>query len=348
VLAAICALWLKHRLFGSYTFSDICIPLILFIPSQYETLFVTVNLSHGSMPLILILLYCLGWTVPTPLLRCSLILLINFLAIYTGFGIFLGIITPIALAADYYWNQRHLKAAKYYLAASLVLSIASFGSFFIQYTFATAVDCSPNIFKAPWVYTQFVCLIFANSLGARGIETFHVMVGVILVLAMLAALVMIGRNFIMKEEKRGPRDIIIAILILYCILFSLNTAYGRSCVGLEAAPESRYIIYMGLGLLGLYFYLLTIRKTELGLILLVVLTISLIGTIPIRSLDERAMEAYSFLKTKWRQCYLDISDIDQCNQLVGEGVYPDPERTHLKAKLDFLKQTKQNLYSDVP
>jgi hypothetical protein len=125
VLAAIFALWLKRRLFGALTFSDICIPSIFFVPNQFETLFIAATLSHGPVPLVLILLYCLSWTISKPLLRYSFVLLTNFLTIYTGFGLFLGIITPIALGADYYWNQRHLKTGKFYLIASLILSLAS-------------------------------------------------------------------------------------------------------------------------------------------------------------------------------------------------------------------------------
>jgi hypothetical protein len=348
VLAGICALWLKRRLFGAFSVSDVCIPLIFFIPSQYETLYMTANLSHGPVPLVLILLYCLSWTIPKPLPRYSFVLLINFLAIYTGFGIFLGIITPMALAADYYLNQRHLNAGKFYLFASMVVSLASLGSFFVQYNFLTAADCSPNLFESPSDCAKFLCLIFANFLGAKGTGDFQIAVGAALVIAMAAALVMIGRSYLRKGQMHGPRNMIAAILILYCFLFSMNTAYGRSCVGLYAAQASRYVIYMGLGLLGLYFYFLTIRKTELGLLLLILLTVSLIGTIPIRDMDEKWMINYSTIKQNWKQCYLDTSDIDQCDQWVGTGVYPDPERTHLKAKLDYLKQTKQNLFSDTP
>jgi hypothetical protein len=348
VLAGICALWLKHRLFGAFSFSDICIPLIFFVPSQFETLFFAANLSHGPVPLVLILLYCLSWTIPKPLPRYSLVLLINYLTIYTGFGIFLGIITPMALVADYYLNQRHLKTGKFYLLASLAISLASFGSFFVQYTYLTAAGCSPNLFQSPLEYIKFLCLMFANSLGARGVDDFQIVVGAALIFAMGIAFLMICRNFILKGQTHGMRNMIAAILVLYCLLFGVNAAYGRSCIGVNAAQISRYVIYMGLGLLGLYFHFLTIRKTKLGLFFLILLTVTLIGTIPIRNIEEKTMIGYSTIKQRWRQCYLEISDVDQCDQLVGARVYPDPERTHLKDKLDFLKQTKQNLYADAP
>jgi hypothetical protein len=348
VLAAICALWLKRRLFGAFTISDICIPLIFFVPGQFETLFITANLAHGPMPLLLILLYCLSWTIPKPLPRYGFVLLINFLTIYTGFGIFLGIITPMAIATDYYLYLRPLKTGKLYLSASLALSLASLGSFFVQYTYNSAVDCSPDFFTSPLRYAHFICVMFANSLGIKGAGTFQTLSGAALILAMGLMLVMIVRSIILAKNMQGRRGLVAAILVVYCLLFCMNTAYGRSCLGVESAQNSRYIIYMGMGLLGLYFYCLMIRETPAGVLFLTLMAIALIATVPIRDEDEITMTAYRTLKQRWKQCYLEISDINQCNRLAGFSIYPDPERTHLKAKLDYLKQTKQNLYSDVP
>jgi hypothetical protein len=358
VLAAICALWLKRRLFGAFDFSDVCIPLIFFVPSQYETLFATANLAHGPVPLLLILLYCISWTIPKPLPRYSFVILLNFGAIYTGFGLFLGVITPIALVADYYLNQIHLKTGKIYLFASLVLSLASIGSFFVHYTFTSSANCPPNLFKSPLVFVQFLCALFARSLGVFWVDVlqednlqvngFQIVIGAVIVIAMAAALVMSCRRFILKEQTASPRNMIAAILISYCLLFGLNASYGRSCTGAMSALESRYVIYMGLGLLGLYFCFLTIHKTRLRWFLLILLTAALIGTIPIRPPDERLMTIVSNAKRYWRQCYLETSDINQCYQSVTGLIYPDPENTHMKTKLDFLKKTKQNLYADVP
>jgi hypothetical protein len=72
-----------------------------------------------------------------------------------------------------------------------------------------------------------------------------------------------------------------------------------------------------------------------------------LGTIPIRQQDEKVMQFVTVAKQKWRACYVSAEDTRECNRAVGYGVYPKvtPE---LKAKLDFLKRTKQNLYADLP
>ena len=73
----------------------------------------------------------------------------------------------------------------------------------------------------------------------------------------------------------------------------------------------------------------------------------LLGTILIRQQDEKVMQLVSVAKQKWRACYVSAEDIRECNRAVGYGVHPKVT-LELKAKLDFLKRTKQNLYADLP
>jgi hypothetical protein len=347
IFSTICALWLKRRLFGAITLFDICIPLILLSPLQYETLFITANLAHGPLPSLMIILYCLAWTISNIPLRYSLILLINFVTIYTGFGIFLGVITPIALIADYWIKQRDLPRGAAFSSVAVVLSLASLASFFIHYTYQTAVDCKPNLFSSPWTYIQFLLLVFANLFGAKGTGLFPLLVGGIVLAAMLTALVLCLKNLRGKEKSLHPAAGISAILLGYCLLFAANAAYGRSCLGIDVAQMSRYVIYMGLGLLGLYFFLLTIPGLATQTAFLLILTASLIATIPIRQRDEKVMQFCRYAKLNWKACYISTEQIRPCNHAVGYGVYPQSTE-ELKAKLDFLKRTKQNLYSDLP
>jgi len=348
VLAAILALWLKFRLFGSITVLDICIPLIFLNTFQHETLFMTANLAHGPVPIILILLYCLAWTIPNLALRYGLVLLLNFGAIYTGFGIFLGLITPVAVIADYLLELRRQPLGKFYLVGGLLVSVASLGSFFIQYAFVTAVDCSPNLFHAPLAYIEFLLLIFANLIGIQGADPPVIVIGGLVALAIVAAFVLSVCDLVKHGKTARTSDWIAAILLSFCLIFTLNTAYGRSCLGPRAAQESRYIIYMETGLLGVYFYLLGMKRSGLRAALLAILTVVLIGTVPVRKRDEFVMRYYSSGKENWRACYLSLEDINQCTQMTLFAVYPRPEKNNLKGKLEFLKRTKQNLYSDVP
>ena len=343
ILTAGCAVWLKRRIFGDFTVFDVCIPLILLTPLQYETLFITANLAHGPLPLLLVVLFCLAWTIQKAPLRLGLILFLNFLAIHTGFGFFLGLITPAALFADYWVNLRFLGKGRLLFLTSLLVSVASLAFFFVNYHFETSVDCSPHLFQSPLSYAQFLWLMYANTLAVKGTGFLAVSVGVVVLAAVFAALfVSIATLRTAHADRAAP--LVTAILLAFCLLFSANAAYGRSCLGIQVAQVSRYVIYMGCGLLGLYFFLVKLPSSTFRNFVLLAFAAVLIGTIPIRPQDRAVMNFVHSAKANWKTCYMQFEDIRGCNHAVGYGVYPNTDRD-LKGKLEFLKRTKQNLYA---
>src|SRR5436305_312831 len=141
VVAAICALWLKKRLYGELSVYDVVIPAILFTPALWQTLFMTQNFAHGPFPILLLLLYFISWTWRRPALRYTLALFLNFVAIYTGFGIFLGVLTPILLVLDYWARTPQTRVPRAYFIAAVLVSAISLASFFFGYTFQSGVKC---------------------------------------------------------------------------------------------------------------------------------------------------------------------------------------------------------------
>src|SRR5260370_19753758 len=83
VLAALLALYLKERLYGPVTYFDAVIPLIFLTSLEYETLFLTTNLVHGPLPILLLVIYCIAWKLSRPLTRYAWIMVTNFLIIFT-------------------------------------------------------------------------------------------------------------------------------------------------------------------------------------------------------------------------------------------------------------------------
>ena len=51
-------------------------------------------------------------------------------------------------------------------------------------------------------------------------------------------------------------------------------------------------------------------------------------------------------KRNWRDCCLRTEDIANCNRATGFQIYPQPDATQLKEKLEFLKRNHLNLYAD--
>src|SRR5262249_2494026 len=136
VLAAGLALYLKVRLYGPITYFDTTIPLVILTPSQLESFASYINPAHGPFTVLLVILYCLTWTFKSAQWRYTFVVLTAFVTTYTGFGLFIGLMTPVLLAIDWYVNSR----SRLTLAA-LVISIISLSSFFVGYQVAPAVAC---------------------------------------------------------------------------------------------------------------------------------------------------------------------------------------------------------------
>ena len=50
-------------------------------------------------------------------------------------------------------------------------------------------------------------------------------------------------------------------------------------------------------------------------------------------------------KQAWKTCILQTGAIDYCNRATGFALYPDPRKTHLLEKLQYLQKNHLNLYS---
>jgi hypothetical protein len=346
--AAIAALYLKTRLRGGLRFHDIALPLIFFTPAQFESLWITPNLAHGILPILLIVVYCLGLTCESAVLRYALVLAINFAAIYTGFALFIGLITPVWILLDYY-SRRHTGQKANWVFVCLLISLLSLGSFFVGYRMDPDADCFSLEPHGLAGYVKFSTLMLAHFFGARGLHPQRaLLLGGVLLAAMAFIVVSFGWRFYERKSYTAA-DLVPAVLAAFGLIFCFATAYGRSCFGSYVAYSSRYTGYVELGILGLYLYTLGIGRTWLRTALPVVLAGMLVwGALPVTAEDQYGMNEYYQGKAEWRKCYLKTEDVHGCDVAVHFAVYPLAERTGLKEKLQYLKRTKQNLYSDSP
>jgi hypothetical protein len=352
-VAAICALWLRRRLYGELSVFDIVIPAILFIPGQWATWFMTTNFAHGPFPLLLILLYCLSWTSGRRGVRYPLILSINFVTIYTGFGVFLGVITPILLILDHWASTPQARLSKIYFTSAFLVALASLGSFFLGYRLLPGLQCFSFEPQSPTAYLAFVPLMFANFFGLRHITVPTQVIGTMILAAVLVSLITFVWSLLRQNSSELARDdrnraLIIVGLIAYTLLFCVNAAYGRLCGGLKVASSSRYVIYLEPAALGFYFSLLSLRHAAARKFLLSGFLVAVVAAS--FYLDRGGMGFSKNVKEHWKACYLQTEDIEQCNNLAGFPIYTNSPRqtqqTHLREKLEFLKKTRQNLYLD--
>src|SRR5215472_1227326 len=163
VLAMLLALWLKWRIFGTVEYYDVVIPSLFLTATQCEAIFGAANFAHGSLPLLLIVVYCLAWPIRATLPRLLPVVFLNFLLIFTGFGLLMGPITPVALLASFCMSPYDRRRALLYAAAAAA-SLLSLTAFFLNYTWNPAVTCydSALVSRTPLDYAHFAALIYAN------------------------------------------------------------------------------------------------------------------------------------------------------------------------------------------
>jgi hypothetical protein len=359
-VAAICALWLKFRLYGRLSVWDIAIPAIFFTPAQWETLYMTPIFSQGPLPFLLIVLYCLAWTCKTSAVRYTLVLVINFVTIFTGFGIFLGVLTPVLLALDY-WSYPASKRSKIgYFISRFLIAFGSLGYFFVGYVRTAGVDCLPHFQGSSLKdYATFLMLMAADFFAPNGRGFFARAAGIALLIGLVISLICGVRFLLRRKEISVSRHeqttrVVVVALAAVSLATCVTIAYLRLCAGLEVALAPRYTVYIQIGLLGLYFHLLGIREPWTRRSLLSVLVVFVV--IACLHADRIGMVHFRDGKQRWKECYLQSEDIEHCNETTGfliyrlPGGYPrvDEKRQNLtlQEKLQYLKRTRQNLYLD--
>lgn len=353
LLSTLALLILKRILTGFWAYSDIIIPLALLNLGQYETLINTPNLSHSALPILLVILYALSWQIPNLPLKAISILSINFLAIFTGFGIFLGAITLLiyTLACIHALFRKDVQQ----LVFSIIMLVAAMLSvyiFFLGYRFQPAVECFSISWKVARQYPAFTGLMLVNFLhtGSPAIGIGKILVSYLLLAAALWVLVDGGihllRNDLLEQDKI---KLVAFVLVGFSAIFGLNTAIGRICLGLEASQASRYITITSLSFCGFYLYLQSIKNLRWKTVTTGgMLAIMLIASVsPLKASDWIVINGFHDGKVRWKECYLKEEDIDKCNLQAIFAIYPVNDAL-IKQGLDFFKKHHLNLYLDLP
>jgi hypothetical protein len=336
VVAGLAMLYLKCRLFGPLTWTDVAIPMIVFTPAQWESAWNTVNFAHGPLPVLLIVLYCLAWTWQNRRVQYAAITVLSFVTLYTGFGVFIGLLTPVLLLA------RYRKDRDLFALACALLSVACLASFFVGYVNDDASGCDSLFSAQPQTYVHFLCLLFATPFGIRGLDLTAALAGVIVMVAVTAAGAA-GWKRVLRDGNAV--DYVLATLGAYILLFCVAATLGRTCTGMPDAHASRYTAYKELAVLAVLFWVHTWKRPDWQLGVTAILPVLLIPALFVTSFDDANIQELHRLKLEWRTCYLAGNPIADCYNQFGP-IYPDPARTDLQRKLDYLRDTRQNLFAD--
>jgi hypothetical protein len=344
IAAALLALELKRRLFGRIDYWDAVIPMLFLTLVQFDTFIVTPNPAYSGFPMLLLMLYLLALLIGNEWLRYGAVLAINYLLIFTGFGIFMGVVTIALFAWLCYRSFRGFSPTPLAMPAlGLLIAAASFASFFYHYVFQSAVDCFTFPHYPLSDYPKFVALMFSSALGIHGPRLFALLLGAALLSAIVWTLAIALRRAL-ASDPLPPLPLVLSILIGYSTIFAVNTALGRVCLGLpQAAQPSRYATLMFPALLGLYLHLRTLTPAALRPVALTVLALALV---PGHVHHPWEVAYYAERKNAWVQCYRQNGNIGYCDGATHFKIYPDAARTKLQEKLDYLRLIRANLFAD--
>lgn len=348
--ALLVALRIKVLLLGPLTFADALLLVIFLTTAQFETLIGQTNPSHSAVPLLLIILYCLSWCASDWRLRYALVVLLNFLLVFTGFGFFIGLITlPLLLLEVVRSLRAHERQRGMAAGAALLLAFGTLGLFGVDYHFNPAVGCFVFPYQQPEEYGHFVALMFALFIGfqrSAGIGL-PLVAGYAVLLLTLALLLYHSARLVLVGSDDAPTSRVIVVLLGFTLLFAANTAIGRVCAGLPFAQSSRYMTLMIPGFFGLYLHIVSSQKLRRQHVMIIMFALALLPTLlPLRFEDYPEIGLYYGSKLAWHDCYLSQHDIAACNAGVPIPIHPDAQASGLERKLAYLEEHHLSLFAD--
>jgi hypothetical protein len=337
VLAALFALVLKRRIAGPLTIFDAAIPLLFLQLGHYETWVGATNLSHGPLPLLMVVLFALSLTwrgdwsraLPATALACA--------ATATGFALFLPLVAVPVFAVIALRAERR---APWILG--IACAIASLSAFFVNYRFMPAVDCFVFPAPHPLDYLRFLGLFLGHAAGlpplAGAWEWGFIGVAV-------ASLAFGAAALALSWREPSPFWCAVAALQGFALLFGLNSAVGRVCLGTGSAVASRYVPYAISGCFAVYLALSRLRGPAWLRPAALTLALACAAAASFPGRNRGGIAYLSSAKAGWRACYLRTHDLEGCQKAGELPIYPRPAATGLQQKLDYLEQRRLNLFT---
>jgi hypothetical protein len=318
-------------------------------PVEYQTVIGVTHYSHGPLPFLLLILFCLAWTIRNHVAKYAWVVVLSFLSTFTGYGMCVGLLCPVIMAIDLWTRGSELSNRERWAGViSLCLSALVLICFFYGFRSSDGV-CPPHAFFNPGTglptpypnpihYLLFMAFMFGNFVGLKATLALipAILGGTAILFIVFAGLV--------ASLRRNPHQVVPFTLIAFSLLFAVMAAQGRMCLGLSAALGSRYMIYLVPAFLGLYLLAITIADRIWRTVgLLVVASLALMSSVFIHGPDRNDMTEIRRLKIEWSQCYVSSHNLLECNRDSHAPSYSYPDT--IQSQLDFLERNRLNFFS---
>jgi hypothetical protein len=318
------------------------LPLLFLNVHQYEIFTGAVNLSYGAVPMFLFMAYCLCWFMPGNAGRLLAIGALTFLLIFSGFGLFVGILTPplVGIEAAQAFRARQRSHA---ILAILAFAITGCGwaLFARGYTFQPAVAGFRFPYERPLEYLVFAGRMLGNFFGAAVLSREELAVGLTALLCLAAIGIWNAIRCVRRGVTNEPRSVVLFCLATFALLFCANCAIGRVFTGPIAPLAPRYASLLIPAGLAIFLQLGELAKRRRFAWLPVLYTLLLVPGTAIQRPDEiYGANWYSEGRRSWKDAFLKTHDEGEANRISNFSVYPAP----LGERLRYLEDHKLNLF----
>lgn len=318
------------------------VPLIFFNVHQYELFVGAANISYGAMPMALFMGFCLCWFLRDIRWRFSLISVLTFLLIFTGFGFFVGLLAPLLLAVEAVQALRAREKSRAALALAALGSTAVSWALFVHgYTFQPAVVGFRFPYEHPTEYITFSARLLGNFFGAPILSISELLLGLAVGAALLAIALWHGRHLVLQGVAREPRSVVLFSLASFTLLFCANCAIGRVFTGPTAPLAPRYVTFVIPAALAILLQLAVRRDRRVFIGLAAAYGILLLaGTTFSPAHEVAGANWYTEGRRTWKAAYLDSHDEAEATRIAHFPLYPGS----IGDRLDYLERRRLNLF----
>lgn len=344
VASALLALVLLKRCASRAGFAAaLGVPVLFFNVHQFEAFVGASNLSHGAMPVFLLLAFCLACFIRRAWRRLAVLSLLTFLLVFTGFGLFAGLVAPLLFALEGIQALRAGEGRRALLCAAALSSVlASWALFTRGYLFD---PCVPNFhfpYETPRAYPVFVGRLLANFFGWAAPGAWPVAFG----LALLGILAAVGarhaRICLRFGVANAPRSAVLLLLAAYEIVYCASAAVGRVMLGDPAPLASRYVTLLIPAGLVVLIELSSLRQKRAAFWSCLLFAAAIApGCLRLRADEASSVRWYHDVKARWKEAYLSTHSEREADRLAGFAIFPGS----LAYELYYLEERRLNLFT---
>jgi hypothetical protein len=344
--ASVVGLFLSYLCGVRQPLALLAVPLMYLTVREYESFTAASNLSHGAMPMLIFTTICAAWFIRDHTIRIATTSLLTFGAIFTGFGIFAGVLVPVVFTIEAIQAHRQKQSNHAMIAICGIAACAvSWSIFSIGYVFEPANPTFHFPYDKPLEYVGFVAIMLSNFYGAANRNPLAVPIGLMLTASLVAICIYHFRQMLRYGTLNRRTSVILFLLSVYALIYCFNTAIGRVSMGWKSTPlSSRYVILMIPAGMAIYLQLATVKRRLYALALPVFYCLLIApGALQLTAVDRRIIHVlHHDRRIAWANAYLATHDEMEANRLSNFAVYPLPG--HIQDELDILEANHLNFF----